>query len=268
MTMVLMRALADTGIVDCKGAIATLAPSRARARLVRGTFDELGLTSVPVAIGTDGGFTRYQATFEETASSYIALDDDGFSNQSGFDLLVQLYTSAAPLSLELLCIASMKDAAEFVRSHAELFKEKTRSVTIMGGVMPFNDEAGEKFLVPDTAHNNQFCVESSDYFYRRLQELKVPMIVVSRHAAYVCPMPRSIYDDMANTGHPIARRLRDTQRGSIEALWKRACAEGADRLGLPSRCDKQWFRTTFLDKKGRARTRDDTIWDLVSSFIM
>ena len=38
MTMVLMRALTDRGLVKCKGAVATLAPSRARARLVRGKF--------------------------------------------------------------------------------------------------------------------------------------------------------------------------------------------------------------------------------------
>ena len=94
------------------------------------------------------------------------------------------------------------------------------------------------------------------------------MIIVSRHAAYACPMPRSIYDDMASTGHSVGMRLRDTQRGSIESLWKRACAEGSDRLGLPGRCDKQWFRQTFLNDKGSGRTGGDSVWDLVVSFMM
>ena len=320
MTFVLMRALTDRGLVECKGAIATLAPSRARARLVRGTLNELGLNEVPVAIGSDGGFTGHTATFEDTASSYIAPDNGSFATLSGVDLLMEVYASAAPQSLELLCIASMKDAAQFVCHHEYLFKEKTRCVTIMGGVMPFEDEEDETtLLVPDTvsqlhhfttkccfflqcslrfpqAHNNQFCVESSDYFYRRVQELKIPMIIMCRHAAYVCPMPRSIYgmsrpfnescvfrrdiaflfsfprhaltDDMARTGHPIWNRLRDTQRGSIEGLWKRACAEGAERLGLPTRCDKQWFRSTFLNGNGGDRTGKDSIWDLVVSFMM
>ena len=246
MTMVLMRALTDRGLVKCKGAVATLAPARARARLVRGTLNELGLGEVPVAIGTDGGFTGLTATFEETASSYIACDDESFDAICGEELLVQLYAEATPASLEMLVIASFKDAAQFVRNHEQLFKQKTRSVTVMGGVMPFEDTDDDVLLLPDTAHNNQFDVEGSDYFYRRCQELKIPMIVVSRHAAYACPMPRSIYDDMACTGHPIGKRLRDTQRGSIEGLWKRACAEGAERLGLPGRCDKQWFRSTYV----------------------
>ena len=164
MTMVLMRALADRGLVECIGAVATLAPSRARARLVRGTLDELGLSEVPVAIGTDGGFTRYEATFESTARSYIAPDDASFSTQPGQDLLMELYASAAPATVELLVIASLKDAAEFLRGHEQLFKQKTRSVTIMGGVLPF-EENDDTLLLPDTAHNNQFCVESSDFFY-------------------------------------------------------------------------------------------------------
>ena len=265
MSLVLLQALTDKGIVECKGAVATLAPSRDRARLVRGSLDVLGLRNVPVAIGTDGGSNHHSNTFEETANGYIPADDH-FHAPSGLELLVQLYTLASPASLELLCIASMKDAAEFVCTHEQLFVEKTRSVTLMGGVLPFDDD--DMLLVPDTAHNNQFCTESSDYLYRRCQELKVKMVIVSRHAAYACPMPRSIYDDMAATGHPIGLRLRDTQRDLIESLWKRACATGADRLGLPARCDKQWFQTTFLQQRGSDRTIDDSIWDLVSSFMM
>lgn len=102
-----------------------------------------------------------------------------------------------------------------------------------------------------------------------IMTLNIPLIIMSRHAAYQCPMPKSIYDDMAHTGHAIGRRLRDAQRDSIESLWKRACApEGPARLGLPARCDKQWFRSTFLDGAGDGRNAEDSIWDLVTSFMM
>lgn len=71
----------------------------------------------------------------------------------------------------------------------------------MGGVLPFEEDAdNDELLVPDTAHNNTFDKEASEYLYRRCQELKVPLVIVSRHAAMKCPMPRSIYDDMAQTG--------------------------------------------------------------------
>ena len=104
MAMVLIRSLHENGLVQCKGAVATLAPSRARARLVRGTLNELGLGQVPVAIGTDGGFTKYTASFEETSRDYIAPDDNAFDETRGIDLLKQLYESASENSLELLCM--------------------------------------------------------------------------------------------------------------------------------------------------------------------
>ena len=104
MTMVLIRSLQESGLVHCKGAVANLAPSRARARLVRGTLNELGLGEVPVAIGTNGGFTKYTASFEETARDYIAPDDGTFDETLGIDLLKQLYGSASEKSLELLCM--------------------------------------------------------------------------------------------------------------------------------------------------------------------
>ena len=104
MAMILMRSLQNNGLVDCKGAVANLAPSCARARLVRGTLNELGLDHVPVATGTDGGFTNYTASFEETARDYIAPDDATFDDTRGIDLLKQLYESASENSIELLCM--------------------------------------------------------------------------------------------------------------------------------------------------------------------
>jgi len=105
MAMVLMRSLQDKGLVDFKGAVATLAPSRARARLVRGTLNQLGLEHIPVGIGSHGGFTGYSAIFEETARPYIISDDDKtFDTTSGIDLLKQLYDDASDTSVELLCM--------------------------------------------------------------------------------------------------------------------------------------------------------------------
>ena len=58
--------------------------------------------------------------------------------------------------------------------------------------------------------------------------------------AYAAPIPRDIYDKMAETRHPVARRLMQVQRESIEELWVRANASGTARRGLPDRC--AWLR--------------------------
>ena len=39
-------------------------------------------------------------------------------------------------------------------------------------------------------------------------------------------------------------------------------------MGLPKRCNKQWFCSTFCKGQGLSRTCDDSIWDLVVSFNM
>ena len=52
----------------------------------------------------------------------------------------------------------------------------------MGGVATATPEAGG-FLAPDTAHNNEFDRAAAAFFYRRCQELGVPLVVVGRDAA-------------------------------------------------------------------------------------
>ena len=136
---------------------------------------------------------------------------------------MELYASAAPTSLELLCIASMKDAAQFVRNHEHLFKEKTRSVAIMGGVMPFEDDDETTLLVPGTVGRAAVCASTHIFLLSafspsgtgaqqpvRRRELRLFLSAMpraqdsdDRHeppcAAYECPMPRSIYDAIRST---------------------------------------------------------------------
>ena len=268
MAMVLLRSLVEKGHAKCVGFVTNLQPAQDRARLARGTLDELGLLAVPVAIGSDGGSDKHKDTFTSTAGNYMPPASD-FPGTTGEQLLLSQYNKAPATGLVMLCISSLKDAAAFVRDHEALFVAKTRSVTIMGGVEPFDEDDTEALLVPDTAQNNVFDKEAGHFFYCRCQELKVPLIVVSRHAAYKCPMPRNIYDDMARTNHPVGKRLRDSQRESIEHLWQRAASpEGPDRLGLPMRCDKEWFCKTFCQGKGMDRDASMSIWDLIVSFNM
>eukprot|EP00966_Prymnesium_polylepis_P179345 4152207-Prymnesium_polylepis.1 len=170
-------------------------------------------------------------------------------------MMHDIYMRAAPSSLALLVIASLKDAALFVRDFEALFVAKTREVVIMGGAKALEGDVSNVMLEPDSAHNNCFDKAASDFFYRRCQELGVPLVIVSRHAAmaaqvvgvfdsvgtrvshttrtpravpWVLPtlptaqVPRSLYDELAETGSSIAWRLRNSQRDKIEELWQRA----------------------------------------------
>mmetsp|Transcript_7655 Transcript_7655/g.22787 ORF Transcript_7655/g.22787 Transcript_7655/m.22787 type:complete len:467 (-) Transcript_7655:305-1705(-) len=192
--------------------------------------------------------------------------------RAGFALMRSSLLAAEDRSLVLVVVSSLKDAAELVREEGALFKRKVRQVVIQGGVLPFSPgvAAAGEMLEPDSAHNNAFDAASSRFFYHRCQELGVPLLVLSRFAAYGCQVPRSTYDDLAATGGQIGRRLQETQRTSIERLWRRACApaDSPSRAGLPVRCDKRWFCDTFLGGDGRDRAEDVSIWDLVRGFNM
>eukprot|EP01043_Picozoa_sp_COSAG02_P049050 COSAG02_NODE_4888_length_4861_cov_5.325283_6_plen_634_part_00 len=284
MAFIMLRHLCDSRDVVLKGVVTTLYPAFERARLCRGTLDMLGMHSVPVGIGSDGGDTKgvhSAQSFEVLASSYLPEpeSESAASLELGRKLLHSLWDDATPRSLTLVVIASLKDVALFLRDNETLFLEKTKEVVIMGGVNATEQaqDAGVLCppLVPDDAHNNQFDRAAAEYFYRRCQEIGVPLVVVSRWSAYAVQMPRSTYDQLALTGSSIGFRLRSAQRETIEQLWKRACApEGSDaRKGLPGRCDRSWFLSTFCEgsdgidaSTGHKRSGADPVWDLVASF--
>ena len=180
----------------------------------------------------------------------------------------QVLAAADDRSLTIVVVSSLKDVAGLLQREEALFVRKVKEVVIQGGVKPFDQAEPGALLEPDTAHNNEFDHDASAFFYRRCQELNVPMIVVSRFCAYQCQMPRKIYDDMAATGSPIGKHLKDSQATSIEQLWRRANAEGDARTGLPARCDRTWFCDTFCGGEGKERDGGTPIWDLITAFNM
>lgn len=194
------------------------------------------------------------------------------TERAGFSLLHSGLLSAEEHSLVIIVIASLKDVAELLREAEALFVLKVKQVVIQGGVEAFTSgvAADGVQLHPDSAHNNEFDADASRFVYERCQQLGIPLLVLSRFAAYGCQIPRGIYDRMAALGGSIGQHLCHVQRSSIERLWQRACApEGSPaRGGLPARCDRGWFCSTFCGGAGGESGASDSIWDCVISFNM
>lgn len=269
--IVMLNRFIRLGILDLLGAVANLAPSVQRARLAKGTMELLGQGNVPIGIGTgcwqpDDDGLKYQ--FEV---GYLAAHD---ALEHGASLIERTLQAAKPKSVVLLLISGLTDAADALARDHELFVAKVRRVVIMGGVetdpaahQPKLDVNG--FLLPDmTAQNHVFDKSATLFLYRTLQMLGIPMTVVSRFSAVAAKVPRSIYDQMAETGHEIGIRLRDAQRQAIQELWQRACLDPDDpkRLKLPPRCDRAWFDKTFCGGQAGDRRGEDSIWEVVQTF--
>ena len=300
-TMILLAHLVKLNYVRVIGVIGNMYPSQARAELAKGMLKRLGLPNVRVAAGTDGGCTDHTDKFRQSAASYMASPDE---IEPDWDAMAcDCLSKEKDKSVVVLCISSMTDCCVFFEKHEKLFHQKVHSVTIMGGVDLGSDqlsteerlvqhfasdavspqfrkqyeeltkaavEEGKlfKLIFPDTANNNTFDMNNAINLYLKLQLMEIRINVITRHAAYGAPMPRAIYDDMNDTGSPIARRLFNEQRTSIEDLWRRCNAVGAARQGLPNRCNKAWYCKTFLKGNGMDRGGDESIWDLVEQFNM
>lgn len=256
-------------ILSVLGVVANLAPSLERARLAKGTLNQLGQSTIAVGKGSsckqpDDDGLEYQFNV-----GYLS---DAGDIQDGKELILRTLKAAKPKGIVLLLISGMTDAAAVLKDHMHLFTSKVRRVVIMGGVvskddLPVLDSEGR--MVPDmTAQNHSFDKESTEFLYRQLQDLQIPITVLSRHAAVAGKVPRAIYEEMAATGHPVGVRLLAAQKMAIEELWARACmpADAAARQGLPARCDKAWFCSAFCGGQGTDRAATDSIWDIVQTF--
>lgn len=285
--LVLTSYLQEQGFLDLRCVLTTLGDKETRirrARFARTVLDELGLEGAKVGVGVDYGFEVRDAggaldkkategrrhdhqVFMETSFA----DPRGLVETDGLGLLESELTKVPDGSAVLLIDAGMADAAALLKEAPELVKMKVASVVIMGGVAPQVDERG--FVVADErAYNNTTHQPSADYTYRRVQELGIPLVVVTKEAAYAAAVPRSFYDGMAATGHPVGVYLRDQQRRSLENLW-----DGIQQGHLPPALTSEWFFETFtdvdidtpageaeLERAERSERGFEGIWDRVS----
>lgn len=270
-TLVLLNRAVRLGILDVMGVVANLQPSIERARLARGTLQVLGMNDVPVGFGSGHSMVDDDSLPYEFQVGYISKRDEVVDGER---LVLETLSNAPDKGVVLTLISTLTDAARVLHDHRGLFCKKVRRVVVMGGVMSEGDVpqlSTDGFLIPDpSAQNHAFDVAAAKYLYRELQASSIPMTILSRHAAAAARVPRSMYDDMAATGHPVGIRLQDAQRRAIEELWRRANLKEGDagRLGLPGRCDKAWFLNAFCDGHGLDRDGQEGIWDLVRTFML
>jgi hypothetical protein len=217
------------------GVVANLAPALDRACVAKGTLQQLGFGDVPVGIGMpvyEGKVHPY-----ETDIQYKSLP--GEVEPNGENLMVRLLREADAKSITLVLQSGMTDAASLLRNHETLFVEKIKQVVVMGGVQVDGEKVlmTGSFFQPDSANNVTYDWASGVYLYARLQEISVPMVITTRHAAYACQIPFHLYDVMETSGNPIATCLKNRQRPSLESLWGASCSsEGSEIRGtLPMR---------------------------------
>lgn len=259
--LAILASLTQMCIIDPLAVIATLSPQTERACLARVTLDSLGLHDVPVGIGTDGNATDGDAAIEfsyfrgnmcppSSSQRNIHHPELPFRLERGLDLMTRVLEGVdKPRSVKLLCLASLKDAAELIRERGDLFREKIQEVVLMGGldIDEISSHNEEPRLVPDVeAYNNRVDVSAARYVYAA----GIPTTTVTEFAAYGCPFSCEILDELRETHHLLAVDIRNANLLARNKLWSAVNlpADDPERKGLPARCDRAWFVNRFLDK--------------------
>ena len=248
--LVLAIGLHRMGIINLYGVVANFAPPLPRARLAKGTLKLLNLPDVPVGVGTDclkgGAIQAY-----ETPAGYLS---DESEVCDGRKLLARLLQGAIDESVILVVNTGLTDVVRLIMDDPDLFRQKVRSVTIMGGVMVNGNEVALDdigFMLPQIgkngAYNNNVDEASALFAHRFCQENGIPLTILMRDAAYAVQFPTKTYNRLASTCNPIGVSLSERNIQSMNWLWLRANEPfgSAIRGNLPTRCDRKWFVSVF-----------------------
>merc|ERR1711865_90324 len=217
----------------------------------------LGLGHVPVKV----------------AGSYIAKEGE----KSASDHLADLYDTVSPAGVSLVVEGALGAVSDFASGHPALFKHHTRSVVLMGGAfpsaetLPDGSPSGQTILLPDVAaQNNAQDLPAAKRFFQQAQELLVPLVVISRHCAGAVQVTRELFDNLAEYGGVVGKKLKEVQMSCIMQLWTAASTSpsaATGRMGLPDRCDQKWFADTFCaGKQPNVEDGEKGVWEAVQSF--
>ena len=177
--------------------------------------------------------------------------------------LVNLYESAPPIGVSLVLTATFTSVVTFATDYPDLFRNKTVRVVHTGGALVWPARWGwasghgsrnssqenltaedsppmteEKILVPDpAAQNHRLDLASARIFYKQAQSLSVPMVILSRHVAKECCIPRHFFDVLGSHGGEVGKRIYESERNSLLNLWKCSSAPlgSSERGNLPDR---------------------------------
>jgi len=247
--------------------IGNLQPACMRARIAKGTLQQLGLSNIPVGIGTEVFFGSQEYGYESKLP-YLSKEHELHSN--GSLLLKQTLEKTEDHTIILVLQSGLTDAAFFLKEHTDLCCKKIKKVAIMGGVQNCNGEIllTGKYMQPDNANNNTFDWAAATFLYARLQELGISMTVVMREAAYNCQVPFSMYDEMEKTNNPIGACLKNRQQPSLEKLWQAACSPPNAKIRgtLPNDRNRQWFVNVFCDGQDPGISDTEEIWPHTGRF--
>jgi inosine-uridine nucleoside N-ribohydrolase len=235
--------LEKDGHVKVEGAVTTLGNEsvrRERAYFTKGVFRQLGL-DIPVAVGKDYIPANENRFKDDQLFLHIPKQNTNFLDRSpveeGEDLLLAKLKASKNKDLIVVINAGMRDIANIIEKHGELFTQKVKQISIMGGI---DGTDSDGHILPDKrAYNNTTDMAAARAVYKKAQELEIPLTVVTKETAYNAAVPKTFYEGLKETKHPVGQYLYDIQQKALEKLWENVTQ------GIIPALTPDWFIKTF-----------------------
>ncbi|PBP25966.1 inosine/uridine-preferring nucleoside hydrolase [Diplocarpon rosae] len=223
MALMCLKELHRMDIVQLEGFVANLMPAKRRALFGRGALDSLGLSKIPIGIGSVGDPLReldnYSHEFDNT-ERFVAPDKT--SLEEGQKLLRDIFEKETleKKKLTVLTISSLMDVANFSQEEPDLLRHGVSNVILQGGY-----RLVDKKLVPDpAAANNCFDIKGAELFHEFMQRNNISSTAWTKVAANATPIFSSLFEFLHNTGHPLGLYLRSVQMSQEVAFYDRCCS--------------------------------------------
>jgi len=268
--LIMATVMRRTGLIGEMTVVANLGDNYMRARLAKGTLNALGAHDVRVAKGSDGGQANEEIHDYEFAHVPYLAPESELDERGGHELIFAALSEARKKSHKITIVlnSALTDMAMVLRDERwdAVAPGVVSHIVLMGGIARVEQD---KIAIDESAANNAFDLKSSRFVYERLlADDRFEVIVVTRHAASACQLPKKAID---GSSHPIAHRLAAVKKPSLQKLWWRSHQTMAQRTKardpLPERCDPSWFRKTYLEPTAPSSLgADDDVWPYIKGF--
>lgn len=262
-TLIAANTLAKEKIAQIKGIIVTLGnftTRKKRALYAKGALKLMGL-DIPVAVGMDYKYASKAREINDQVSLHAEElpheragigDSDIIYDTESF--LLKTVQEADDNTLTFIIIAGMRDFYTLIRNYPYLVKQKTKRVSIMGGI---GFDWKGTVTASKTSYNNTTDIEASQGTYQILQAFDIPTVIINREAVYKAPLTKEFYIELNKTGHYLASHLYGIHRQFIIEMFDMiAYGEVLKPRTL------SWFFKTFTTLSEDSSERNiDVIWD-------
>ncbi|TVY87100.1 hypothetical protein LAWI1_G006499 [Lachnellula willkommii] len=244
--MVLLKDLHRLGLIVLKGFVANLKPARTRALAAKGALNTLGLSDIPVGVGTDaqvvevGKQPRKVSDYEFDMCPFIAPSNTHL--EDGFDLLTKLCKDAKRTGKKLtfLLISGLRDINNFAKAHPDLLAATAEKFVLQGGYRVEEKGGIQDLVAAEDAANNTFDIVAAREFHHYMAKRAIPSTSFTKLAAFATDIPEQLMIDLEESGHPVGKYLRKAQVLMDVDFYKSSCSPDPTKRFRPF-MDQEWY---------------------------